>query len=152
MSHRNPPLHPLVVHASVVLTPLLIAVSLARIAVPYWSGALDWAVIALAIVTPIAAVATKLSGDALKAERYEDAADTEQAWIDQHERWGIPAVASAVGLSVFSLARVLVGGAWGGFMTAVLTGFVLLFAAAAAFFVVRAGHSGATTVWSTLQR
>jgi uncharacterized membrane protein len=127
-------------------------VSLARIAAPSWSGALDWAVIALAVATPIAAVATKFSGDALKAERYANAADAEQARIDGHERWGIPAVASAVGLSVFAATLVLVGGAWGGIMTAVLTGLVVLLAAVAAFFVVRAGHSGATTVWSTLQR
>lgn len=152
MSSKNPPLHPLVVHASVVLTPLLIAASLTRIAVPAWSGALDWAVIALAAVTPIAAVAAKFSGDALKAERHEYAADAEQARIDRHERWGVPAVGSAVGLSVFALALVLVGEAWGGIMTAVLTGLVLLLSAAAAFFVVRAGHSGATAVWSTLQR
>lgn len=152
MSAQNPPLHPLLVHASVVLTPLLIAVSLARVIAPSWSGTLDWTVIVLAVATPVAAVATKFSGDALKAERYESAAEAERTRIDQHERWGVPAVGSAVGLSAFALALVLVGGGWGGVMTAVLSGLVLLLAGAAAFFVVRAGHSGASTVWSMLRR
>lgn len=151
MTAENPPLHPLVVHASVVLTPLLVAVSLTRVAVSSWSGVLDWAVIALAVVTPVAAVATKFSGDKLKTERYDVAVEAERTRMAQHERWGVPAVASAVGLSVFALVLVLVGSAWGSVMTAVLSVLVLLLAATAAFFVVRAGHSGAVTVWSALR-
>jgi hypothetical protein len=56
------PTHPLLVHAAVVLVPLLIVLTVAYALVPRLRSRLDWAVVLLAIGSPIAVYLAKLSG------------------------------------------------------------------------------------------
>ncbi len=64
------PLHPLAVHAAVVLVPLLILVTLGYALVPRLRSRLDWAVLALAVIAPIAVYVAKESGEAFKKNQF----------------------------------------------------------------------------------
>jgi hypothetical protein len=65
------PLHPLVVHAAVVLSPLAALVALAYAAVARWRWLLRWPLVVGALVAAGACVAAYLSGDALLDQRPE---------------------------------------------------------------------------------
>jgi hypothetical protein len=65
------PLHPLVVHGAVVLSPLAALVALAYAGVPGWRWLLRWPLVAGALVAAGACVAAYLSGNALLDQRPE---------------------------------------------------------------------------------
>lgn len=56
------PAHVLVVHAVVVLVPLLALLSAAYVALPRFRARLDWAVAILAVVAPVSAFVAVESG------------------------------------------------------------------------------------------
>jgi hypothetical protein len=56
------PLHPLVVHAAVVFTPLAAIAALLYVAVPRWRDRLRWPMLALAVIATGAIVVAYLSG------------------------------------------------------------------------------------------
>lgn len=58
------PTHVLLVHVAVVLVPLLAAAAACYALLPILRPSLRWLVIALAVVAPLSALLTKLSGDA----------------------------------------------------------------------------------------
>ncbi|MQA27164.1 MAG: hypothetical protein GEU94_17250 [Micromonosporaceae bacterium] len=60
------PAHPLIVHAAVVLVPLLVAVAIAYALIPPLRGRLDWAVVVLAVAAPAAVWAARQSGEAFQ--------------------------------------------------------------------------------------
>ncbi len=65
------PLHPLVVHAVVVLGPLAALTGLAYAAVPRWRWLLRWPLVVLAAVTAGTAVVAVLAGEDLLSSRPE---------------------------------------------------------------------------------
>lgn len=65
------PLHPLVVHAVVVLGPLAALTGLAYAFVPRWRWLLRWPLVVLAAVTAVTAYVASLSGDDLLGSRPE---------------------------------------------------------------------------------
>ncbi len=76
------PLHPLVVHAVVVLGPLAALTGLVYAAVPTWRWLLRWPLVVLAVVVAVAALVAVAAGEDLLASRPELApivADHEQA-------------------------------------------------------------------------
>ncbi len=76
------PLHPLVVHAVVVLGPLAALTGLVYAAVPPWRWLLRWPLVVLAVVVAVAALVAVAAGEDLLASRPELApivADHEQA-------------------------------------------------------------------------
>lgn len=60
------PLHPLAVHAAVVLIPLLALGAAAYAVLPRFRPQLGWAVWLLAVVTPIMAIVARESGESLQ--------------------------------------------------------------------------------------
>jgi uncharacterized membrane protein len=83
MEINGVPLHPLVVHAVVVLGPLAALVGLAYAAVPRWRWLLRWPLLALSVITAAAAFVATQSGDALLDLRPEL-----EPLVEEHEEYG----------------------------------------------------------------
>lgn len=150
------PVHPLIVHAAVVLVPLLALTSSAYAAMPRVRQTLAWPVTALALAGPAAAVLARqsglafaqgfLSGEGLRLTQFGRR-------IIEHENFGLPTVLITIMLGAGALllvattsdvfGRRLWPRSHRGF--AVIT---LLAATAATYYIARAGHSGAAAVWS----
>ncbi len=143
------PVHALVVHFAVVLTPLLVAVAVAYALVPRWRPATGWAVVALALGTSGSVLAAWMSGPRLLEARFATAEGELAENIAAHAAFATPLVLSAVGLGVVSLVMVYAsrGDRFGKTGTRVLSGVTVVLALAAAYYVFRTGDSGARAVW-----
>ncbi len=137
------PLHPLVVHAAVVLLPLAALVLVTLVAVRRWRAALAVpTLLALAGGTAAAFVAAE-SGEALAAR---------VGVPGEHEQWGSLTPG-------FAAALLVVAGGWyllqrrdprsapAALPTRVAAGLTVLLALAVTGLTVLAGHSGAVAVW-----
>ena len=71
MELNGVPLHPLVVHAVVVLGPLAALTGLAYAFVPRWRWLLRWPLVVLAVVVAVAALTAVAAGEDLLAARPE---------------------------------------------------------------------------------
>jgi hypothetical protein len=71
MELNGVPLHPLVVHAVVVLGPLAALTGLVYAAVPRWRWLLRWPLVALAVVTAVATLVAVRAGEDLLSSRPE---------------------------------------------------------------------------------
>jgi len=138
------PLHPLVVHAAVVLLPLAALLLVALVAVRRWRPALAVPTLLALAGGTAAAFAAAESGEALAARVGVPV---------QHEQWGslTPGVAAAL---------LVVAGAWyllqrrearaassATLPARVAAGLTVLLALAVTALTVLAGHSGAVAVW-----
>lgn len=77
------PLHPLVVHAVVVLGPLAALTGLVYAAVPKWRWLLRWPLVVLAVLTAVTAFMATLSGEDLLESRPEL-----EPLVEEHEERG----------------------------------------------------------------
>ncbi|GGK87091.1 hypothetical protein Sme01_48320 [Sphaerisporangium melleum] len=144
------PAHPLMIHAAVVFIPLLAVGSIAYGVVPRVRPRIAWAVVLLAIAAPAAAFAAKESGEAFFEAMFGGGLPEGPlaARVQEHEGYANPLVLSTFGLAVSSLLLVYSSRRWGRVTTAVLAVLTVLLALTAAFYVLRAGHTGATAVWA----
>ncbi len=140
------PLHPLIVHAAVVLIPLAALGALAVVISGRLRQRYGWLTVWFALAAAVAAVAARLSGEALAASLGPIPA------ILAHEAWGqwvpFPAIALALLLPAGLLVRRRPGE--GGPAWTVLAILIALVALACLGLVVLTGHSGATAVWGGL--
>ncbi len=141
------PLHPLVVHAVIVLLPLACLGAIAVAAVPRWDHRFGALVVACAFLATGAAFVAKESGEAL-ASRVGFPADHESV-----ARW-VPVFGGLLLIAVSVLWWLDRGRAvprsTGGKAASAAT---VIAAVLALGIVVVAGHSGATAVWGkTIQR
>ena len=143
------PLHPLVIHAAVVLIPLLIAGVLAYAFVPRLRSRLDWAVVALAVVAPLSALAAKITGDAFRARqvRRNTARGEILAKIDHHRLLGTWTLYVTIALGVVALALVLLRRRPVA-LSALLVVAALGLSVATGILVFLAGDSAARIVWT----
>ncbi|MEV4660971.1 DUF2231 domain-containing protein [Micromonospora echinofusca] len=148
------PAHVLVVHAVVVLVPLLALLSAAYVALPRFRARLDWAVAILAVVAPVSAFVAVESGeeltDAFLARGMQgpivEQIFTHSRYGDILFRWVLPlAVASLLLLVVTSgHRRVPKLPSWA---TPVLSVVVVALGVVSLVYVYLTGHSGAEAVW-----
>lgn len=152
MELNGVPLHPLVVHAVVVLGPLAALTGLAYAAVPRWRWLLRWPLVVLALVTAAASILATQAGEALL-----DARPELEPLVEEHEEYGELLRNVALG---YALVSALAAWALGG-VSALASGrgaretrlgvpvAVLLVLSALALLVVLflAGDSGARAVW-----
>ena len=135
------PLHPLVVHAAVVLIPLASLGALIVVVSARARERFGWLTVAFAVAAAGAAITAKLSGEAL-AESLGGIAPL----IATHRQWGEltpwPAVALAITLPAGLLIRSRSKPAW--VAAAVLS---VLAAVAALVLVALTGEAGARAVW-----
>jgi uncharacterized membrane protein len=144
---RGVPIHPLLVHATVVFVPLLILGALAYALVPRIRAKIDWAVLALAVIAPLSAVVSKLSGEALRdrlvAKGFSGQALTD---IDHHSQLGTATMLLSIALGVLALLLVLLRR-----RPAVLSGILVVLTlavgGATGYAVVMTGDTGAHAAW-----
>lgn len=152
MELNGVPLHPLIVHAVVVLGPLAALTGLAYAAVPRWRWLLRWPLVVLAVVTAVTALGAVAAGEDLLASRPELA-----PIVEDHQEAGEMLRNVALGYAALSaIAAWALGGA-----SALASGrgaretrfgipVALLLAAGAVALLVTvylAGDSGARAVW-----
>ena len=106
------PLHALVVHAAVVLTPLAALLGVAFAVLPQWRWLTRWPAVLGAGVATGAVLLTRLSGDALLADRpFLLSSPDLAARIELHEQRGEVLLYLVVGFLVVTLgAALLLGG------------------------------------------
>ncbi|MFZ1412042.1 MAG: cytochrome b5 domain-containing protein [Micropruina sp.] len=134
------PLHPLVVHAAVVLLPLSALGLIALVLVPTWRSTFGWLTLGGLSVGTVSAFIAKESGEALAARLGLPA---------QHAAWGDLLVPVAV-------ATLIAAGVWfwlqrgvARSLAVLATGIVAsLLATASVVLTVLVGHSGAEAVWA----
>jgi hypothetical protein len=147
------PVHPLVVHATVVVVPAAaLAVGLAALVPRFrrWAGLLPLLLSALAVVLTF--VATE-SGEALRARLGASGLIDAHADLGRGLRPWVLALLAASLLLLWADRRARRAARRGGgrpprLLTAVAVAAALVTAAGTSFQVIRAGHSGATAVWS----
>jgi hypothetical protein len=160
------PAHPLILHAAVVFIPLQVLFALAYAFVPTWRRNIAWAVAALVVLAPGAALLTKLSGDAFRARlvnRKEISPDA-LVQVDTHRSYGTMTVYFTAGLSVLMVLLLLAqraaakGAATSGIMVqpngsmvlgVLLSVLVLAGAVVTGYYVFKTGDTGAHVVWSS---
>ncbi len=138
------PVHPLVVHAAVVLLPLAAIGLVAIILVPRWRGALGWLVMGGLVLATGAVFVAKESGEKLATRVGNPTVHAELG--DQ-----LPIMAGVllvVGVAWFYLARRDEKARAKSTMTTVMGIVAILVAALNLVWVVRVGHSGAEATWA----
>ncbi|GAA3031370.1 hypothetical protein [Streptosporangium longisporum] len=145
------PQHPLIVHAAVILTPLLAVLATVYALVPRTRPVLTWAVAGLAPIVPVSVFVAKQSGDALNEGRFSSASGELGQRITEHAGFGTPLLLVALGLGVASAALVYAcrGDRFGRPLVTVVSALTVILAVTALYYVVRAGHSGAVAVWGS---
>lgn len=148
------PAHVLVVHAVVVLVPLLALVSIAYVALPRFRSRLDWALVLLAVTAPVTAWVAVQSGEELTnvfIARGLQGPIVDQ--ISEHSRYGeltfwyvLPLAIAAAGLLVVTSGhpRVPTPPRW---VNHVLSVAVVVLAVVSLVYVTLTGHTGAEAVW-----
>ena len=158
------PAHPLIVHAAVVLVPLLALGGIAYAVLPMLRRHFRWTVALLAIAAPAAITAAKLSGDEFRKNK--NMTPQFQSTIDVHEGFGETAMWFTLGLGAAVLVLVflvrpaarrtesrgpddtLVSSAKQGLIVQVVLGVVTVaLAGITLYYVFRTGDSGAHMVW-----
>ncbi|MFZ2503549.1 MAG: DUF2231 domain-containing protein [Nocardioides sp.] len=145
------PLHPLIVHAAVVLGPLTALLFVLYAVVPRWRGALKWPIVIGAVVSAISGALSAASGEGLE-HLVSSGGEANRSLVEAHAEAGELAAASLYGLAVvvivviFLLLPPLDRGrkALGtlGLVAALLASIFVGYA------VFNAGHTGAKSSWS----
>jgi hypothetical protein len=151
------PAHPLIVHAAVIFGPLLVAAALAYAFVPMLRKHVGWVVVSLAFVGPIALWFARLSGEALRDMRVAAGAQGEVLReYDVHQGFGDAASWWGTGLGLASLALVYYCTTAGRrpavpssrAISYALIAITAVLAVLTGYYAFRAGHTGATMVWT----
>jgi hypothetical protein len=141
------PLHPLVVHAVVVLMPLAAVGTIAIAVVPKWRDIYGWLVLGITtIVFATVPIATR-SGGRLRDSLSLGGPVAEK--VRDHQAYGDRMIYAAAGLWLLLVVMLLLHrtGRRGGLMVLV-AGLAIVAALAALVLVVLTGHSGANAVWN----
>lgn len=148
------PAHALLVHAAVVLVPLLVLISIAYAVLPRWRSRTGWAAALLAVAATVAAFVAKESGEALE-EVFEAKGYPAEilAQIEQHGEYAdvlfLVTVALAVVTGLLLLAtsghrRVATLPSW---VALALSALVVVLGIVALVYVYLTGDTGAQAVW-----
>jgi uncharacterized membrane protein len=144
------PLHPLLIHTAVVFVPLLVLAALVYALVPRLRPRVGWLLVGLAVIAPLCALASKLSGDAFRARLARRHASTELlSKIDAHRQLGTILVYVVAALGIVCLLLVLLPAARQTKAVS-LTLLVLTvgLSLASGYYVLRTGDTGAHIAWS----
>lgn len=141
------PLHPLVVHAVVVLLPLSTLGALAVAARPRWARAYGPLVALGAVVAAVAALVAKEAGEAL--ERQLAYTGEAAVAIAEHGRWGLYTVNLGAAFAVLTVVAVVLARRAGDGDRAhrVVQWLAVAVGIAATVFTFLAGESGAASRW-----
>ncbi|GAA4572857.1 hypothetical protein GCM10023176_36640 [Micromonospora coerulea] len=151
------PGHVLVIHAVVVLVPLLALLTVGYGLLPRWRSRFGWAVAVLAVLTPTVAYVATESGEELEEVLRSRGYPPEGLEkIREHSEYGDTLLWITVGLAVAALLLLLLTSglervrglpSW---LVWVATGVVAVLAVFALVYVYLTGDSGAKMVWSNI--
>jgi hypothetical protein len=158
------PSHVLLVHAAVVLVPLLALGAVVYALVPRLRPQLYWPVVVLAVAAPLAALFAKVSGDAffVALQDLERIGGDLISQVQRHQTFGtITAwVSGALGIVTLVLAYLASGRAWPARLGAdpdqrrmILLGVTVVtvgLALVTGFYAFQTGDSGARVVWEPI--
>lgn len=163
MEFRDLPLHPLIVHAVVVLVPLAVLAGWAVAVLPGWRWLMRWVAVVLAPVGTVAVVVSRASGEALLEDRPFLTAETSpirEVMATHQDRAGVLLVAALVHLLTVVLAFVLLPAPTGlasgrldhrghaaTWIPPVLGGALVVTGAVLLVWVALTGDAGARAVW-----
>ncbi|SDG23130.1 hypothetical protein SAMN05216553_106293 [Lentzea fradiae] len=153
------PLHPLLVHAVVVLLPLAALSAVAIALVPNWRRKYAWPVLGITLAGVAAVPAAVQAGEDLQAALERNG--VQNPAIQTHADLGDVLLPVALGFGVAVIALLVAGRladrerqaeapttkTWR-VVSVVVSVLVMLLAAGTVVQTVRAGHSGSTAVWS----
>ncbi|HMG31386.1 MAG TPA: DUF2231 domain-containing protein [Jiangellaceae bacterium] len=141
------PLHPLVIHAVVVLVPLSVLGTVAIALVPRWRGTYGWLVVAASAVSFAAVPLATRSGENLKESLSLGGPVLEK--VNEHQDMGERVIWAVGAMFVFDLLLMLAhrAGRPAGQRTA-LAALATLAALVSLVLVVLTGHLGSTAVWN----
>jgi hypothetical protein len=156
------PLHPLVVHAAVILGPVTALTAIAYAVLPGWRWLIRWPMVALAVATVGTLFVTKLAGEALLDDRFSDASGELADQIALHEDRGTLLLWVSIGFLVIAVVAALtVGGpsalasgagardSRGTAVTGVVLGLVVIGALALLVMTVLTGDAGSRAAWGS---
>lgn len=158
------PLHPLVVHAAVVLTPLAVLVAIAFAVRPGWRYLLRVPTVVLAVLSAVSVWISKVSGSDLDEQRFAalPADNPLRAAIDTHaSRADVLAVDVLVFLVLVLLGARLLGGPSGlvsgrgakpagaAWAERTLPAAIVVVGAVTLVWVVLTGDAGSRAVWGS---
>lgn len=144
------PLHPLIVHATVVVVPTAALAVLLATFWPRFRRWASWGPLALALLSVVLVPITTSSGESLEHTLpHSELAEAHARLGDQLLPWVIVLAVGALGLSWPLITRLLTGlpdrPRW---LTLLVVAIVVVGALGTLVQVVRIGHSGATAAWS----
>lgn len=139
------PLHPLVVHAVVVLLPLGALGAVAVAVRPRWARPYGPLVAAAAVLAALGAVVAVEAGNALEA-RLGYTGDA-LALLSEHGRWGLWTRNLSLAFAVLAVAASVLQRRAPAAPARVTAALAALVGVAATVFAVLAGDSGAQSVW-----
>ncbi|MCG8925403.1 DUF2231 domain-containing protein [Lentzea sp. CC55] len=153
------PLHPLLVHAVVVLLPLAAVCSVAIALVPAWRRRYSWVVLGVTLAGVASVPAAKQTGEDLQAGLARNG--VQNPVIQAHAELGDMLLPLALGFGVAVIALLVAGRladrerqaeapatkTWR-VISVVVSVLVVVLAVGATVQTVRAGHSGSEAVWS----
>jgi hypothetical protein len=150
------PLHPFIVHATVILLPGIATLALAFVALPSWRWLLRWPLAAAGVVTPILTYVTLEAGESLK-----DRLGIDNAIIETHEEraellltytWGFAALALVAAFTMGGPSLLASGaGSRAGLarpLQIVVGALLVVVAVLVIVQVVLTGDAGSRAVWS----
>jgi uncharacterized membrane protein len=147
------PVHVLVLHAAVVLVPLLALGAIVYAVVPRWRPRIGWAVFLLAIVAPVITFVTRQSGVKFYDRLVPHVSPRGRQLLDEHMHFGTLTFWFTLALGIVTLVMVIVtlrkssslprGADLG------LAVIMVALAAISGYYVFRTGDSGAHVVWGT---
>jgi len=155
------PVHPLLVHAAVVLLPMQVAAALAYAVLPRFRRYVAWFAVGTAVAAPMAAFLAKQSGEKLQARLIRNGTSDAGvlARINQHKDFGTLALYASLTLGALVIIMFLVlrmraartdedGQRGGGLVGIALMVVTIVAAGATLYYVIRTGDSGAKMVWT----
>ncbi|BBH64862.1 hypothetical protein ACTI_15470 [Actinoplanes sp. OR16] len=148
------PVHILVLHAAVIFVPLLALGSIVYALVKPWRSKIGWAVALLAIVAPISATVSKLSGTELYNRLLSQGmSGPGKVILDDHMNYGTITMWLSIALGVVTLVLVFLTARSGASLPKVadiaFAVVIVVLAALTGYYIFETGDSGATAVWGT---
>lgn len=141
------PLHPLVVHAVVVLVPLAALGTVLITLVPGWRRAYGWLVVAASAMSLGAVPVATRAGERL--EQSLELGGPVAAKVDQHQAWGERVIWAVGAMFVLNLVMMLAHRSGRpARQTTAVAALASLAALTALVFVVITGHLGSQAVWN----
>ena len=148
------PVHVLVIHAAVVFVPLLALGAIVYALVPRWRGRIGWAVISLAIISPIVTFVSKESGEKLYDRMIANGVSGKgKEMLDDHMGFGNRTFLFTLALGIVTLVMTLLtvrqSSTTPKIVQIILAVIMVVLAVIAGYYVYRTGDSGAHVVWGS---